>query len=164
MTAEEKELCKVDECENSPKPGRQGRCSMHYWRDYRASRRDELSANYKAWAKARGPRRRLMTPEQKLADRLWNAARRARGLDAAVYEITVRDIQRLERRQGGLCAYCHEKSQMTLHLEHVIPLVYGGSHSIGNIVLACEGCNKAKGVAFLTEWHRPRPKVWLQEF
>lgn len=85
MTKEE--TCVRDQCENPRKPGRQGRCSTHYWRDYRGSRREELDANYKAWAKARGPRRKLMTPEQKLADRLWNAARRARSLGARVYEI-----------------------------------------------------------------------------
>ncbi|WNO25928.1 HNH endonuclease [Microbacterium phage ASegato] len=156
--------CEREDCEKEPAPGRQGRCSTHYWRDYRASRRDELNANYKAWAAKRGPRRALMTPEQKLADRLWNAARRARRLGATVYEITPRDIQRLERRQGGKCAYCDKASAATLHLEHVVPLVYGGSHGVGNIVLACEDCNKAKGVAFLTEWHRPTPKgKWDQE-
>lgn len=156
--------CEREDCDKEPAPGRQGRCSTHYWRDYRASRREELDANYKAWAKRRGPRRALMTPEQKLTDRLWNAARRARRLDAKVYEISVRDVQRMHRRQDGRCAYCHERSAVTLHLEHVVPLVYGGSHSIGNLVLACEDCNKAKGVAFLTEWHRPQPKGrWNQE-
>lgn len=156
--------CVREGCEKERAAGRQGRCSTHYWRDYRASRREELDANYKAWAAKRGPRRALMTPEQKLADRLWNAARRARRLGAEVCEITVRDIQRLERRQGGRCAYCKNTSAVTLHLEHVIPLVYGGRHSVGNLVLACEDCNKAKGVAFLTEWHRPRPQGrWDQE-
>lgn len=150
------ETCVRDECEKPQAKGRQGRCSTHYWRDYRASRREELDANYKAWAKARGPRRKLMTREQRIADRLWNSARRATSLGATIYEFTVRDYLRLERRLQGKCAYCHQKSETQLHLEHITPLVLGGDHSIGNLTLACETCNKAKGILFLTEWRKPR--------
>lgn len=160
MAAKE-ETCRVDGCESAPKPGRQGRCSTHYWRDYRASRRDELNANYKAWAKKRGPRRKLMTPDQKLADRLWNAARRARSLGAEVLDVSVRDVRRLEHRLRNRCAYCDKKAEATLHLEHIIPLFQGGRHSIGNLTLACEDCNKAKGAQMLTEWRKPR---WGETF
>ena len=141
-----------DKCQKEAAPGRQGRCSTHYWRDYRASRREELSANYKAWAKRRGPRRALMTEDQKLASRLSDAAGRARGYGVAVYEITVRDYRRMERRQHGACAYCRKKSKHTLHMDHVFPLFLGGHHSIGNLVLACPDCNKLKAAMTLAQW------------
>lgn len=157
-------------CEKSPAPGRQGRCSTHYWRDYRASRRDELNANYKEWAKKRGPRRRLMTDDQKLACRLSDAARRARRNAVVVYEVTVRDFRRMERRQRGLCAYCEQRPKKPLHMDHIVPLFLGGHHAIGNLVLACEECNKLKAAMTLTQWRHakktgrypaiPRDKHW----
>jgi hypothetical protein len=50
-------------------------------------------------------------------------------------------------RAGGRCQYClmHESLQgATFHLEHVIPLCKGGSSDLGNLVLACPGCNLHK--------------------
>jgi hypothetical protein len=39
----------------------------------------------------------------------------------------------------------HESLQgATFHLEHVIPLCKGGSSDLGNLVLACPGCNLHK--------------------
>jgi len=143
-------------CTKEAAPGRQGRCSTHYWRDYRASRRDELNANYKAWAKKRGPRRALMTEDQKLAARLSDAAGRARSYGVEVLEFTVRDYRRMERRQRSMCAYCHKRSKSVLHLDHILPLFLGGRHSVGNLILACEDCNKLKAAMFLSQWQKAR--------
>lgn len=42
------------------------------------------------------------------------------------------------------CAYCQERFD-ELTRDHVIPLLKGGSHSIENIVPACQSCNSRKG-------------------
>lgn len=158
----EEEVCRVEGCESARKPGRQGRCSTHYWRDYRASRRDELNANYKAWAKKRGSRRKYMTDEQKLQERLRGAMYRARDMGVEVCEFTIRDFRRMEARQDGRCAYCRKKSKW-LQMDHVIPLIRGGRHSAGNLVLACADCNKSKSAMLPMRWRMYKEKGWLQE-
>jgi len=43
------------------------------------------------------------------------------------------------------CAYCNEFVSRELRtVDHVIPLVAGGSHSSSNIVMACRDCNSSK--------------------
>lgn len=153
-------MCIREGCEKEQAKGRQGRCSTCYWREYRASRRDELNANYKAWAKKRGSRWNRMDQTEKTQYRVWNAARRARRNGVEVLEFTLRDHSRLFRRQRGLCLYCGERKG-TLHMDHVIPLYLGGRHSVGNIVLACEDCNKLKGGMSLMQWRMTKEKGHL---
>lgn len=157
--------CEREDCGKEAAPGRQGRCSTHYWRDYRASRRDELSANYKAWAKKRGPRRQYMTEEQKLEHRLKGAMYRARDSGAEVFEFTTRDFRRLVARQQGKCAYCPKvpANPNWLQLDHVTPLLRGGRHSAGNLVLACADCNKSKSAMLISRWRMYKEKGWLPE-
>lgn len=64
--------------------------------------------------------------------------------------VTVAEWQKMLRRARGRCFYCAEKAPLTQ--EHVIPLVRGGRHAIGNIVPACEYCNKSKGRLLVSEW------------
>jgi hypothetical protein len=50
-------------------------------------------------------------------------------------------------RAAQRCQYCrmHETLQgATFHLEHVFPLCKGGRSDLGNLVLACPGCNLHK--------------------
>lgn len=50
-------------------------------------------------------------------------------------------------RAGGRCEYCqmHQSLQgATFHLEHIIPLILGGSSELGNLALACPSCNLHK--------------------
>jgi hypothetical protein len=51
-------------------------------------------------------------------------------------------------RASGRCQYClmHESLQgATFHIEHIIPLCRGGRSDLGNLALACPGCNLHKG-------------------
>lgn len=56
-------------------------------------------------------------------------------------------IQELFEKQDRKCALCKEElillSKLT-HLDHVIPLVKGGIHSIKNIQITCARCNLSK--------------------
>lgn len=86
-------------------------------------------------------------PERMRAIRL----RRRNRIKGSSYEFTERDWQRLLVRYRGCCAYCGERSG-DLQREHVVPLVRGGVHSVGNIVPACQACNYSKKDKLLTEW------------
>lgn len=50
-------------------------------------------------------------------------------------------------RAGGACEYCRllqDASGVTFHVEHIVPLVLGGSTVLSNLALSCPGCNLAK--------------------
>ena len=50
-------------------------------------------------------------------------------------------------RAGSRCQYClmHESLQgATFHIEHIVPKSQGGSSDLGNLALACPGCNLHK--------------------
>lgn len=61
------------------------------------------------------------------------------------------DWLRLVRRYDHRCAYCKVRPD-ALHMEHVVPLVRGGRHAIGNVLPACGRCNATKGSLLLVEW------------
>lgn len=55
--------------------------------------------------------------------------------------------QRVRRRAGNRCEYClcHQHYVLgRLQIDHVIPVVRGGSNSEDNLCLACELCNQYK--------------------
>lgn len=64
--------------------------------------------------------------------------------------VTAAEWDRVLRRARGCCSYCGQKSALTM--DHVIPLVRGGRHAIGNLAPACEYCNKSKGRLLVMEW------------
>jgi len=46
----------------------------------------------------------------------------------------------------GICHYCGKKfSAEQLTMDHVLPIVQGGSSTKSNVVAACKSCNAAKG-------------------
>lgn len=66
--------------------------------------------------------------------------------------VSVRDWLRLCRRHHYRCAYCGIKPATALEMDHVIPLIKGGRHAIGNILPACRRCNLSKNARYLIDW------------
>ena len=64
--------------------------------------------------------------------------------------VAERDWLRMKNRYEQRCAYCGDKAP--LHMDHVIPLVRGGRHAIGNVLPACKSCNSSKSARFISEW------------
>lgn len=52
-------------------------------------------------------------------------------------------------RQGRLCQYCDGAADT---IDHVVPLVRGGTNFEGNLVPACRRCNSSKAARVLVEW------------
>lgn len=86
-------------------------------------------------------------PERMRAIRL----RRKGRIRANSYRFTEEDWRRLVLRYRGACAYCGVRAH-DLQREHVIPLVRGGTHGVGNIVPACPACNYSKKDKLVMEW------------
>lgn len=80
--------------------------------------------------------------------RLSSQRRRAKLYQNGVYVISSKDLRRLK---NSPCFYCGEsKPRMTF--DHIIPIVKGGNHSIGNLLPACTPCNSSKNDKLLIEW------------
>jgi 5-methylcytosine-specific restriction endonuclease McrA len=58
------------------------------------------------------------------------------------------------RRDGTICRYCGLECGSGFDLDHVYPSSLGGKTTVGNLVVACRPCNRAKG-ARVGIWPRP---------
>lgn len=106
---------------------------------YQRTHRDLFRASVAAWHK-RNPG----------AAAQFKRARRARKRTNGIFVVTAKDWRRLCERYRNRCAYCGVEASLTE--DHVIPLVRGGRHSIGNLLPACISCNCSKRSSFLIEW------------
>lgn len=76
--------------------------------------------------------------------------RRVRAAENGNFRFNGADWLRVQRRFGFRCAYCSKRGPLTM--DHVVPIVRGGTHSEGNIVPACVSCNCHKQGRFVMEW------------
>lgn len=106
-----------------------------FHKNYRQSNRNNI-AEYKVIWRKRNPEKFKAGLDR----------RRARKNNAITYLVTDKDLRQIMKKP---CIYCGAKSE---HLEHIIPLVRGGTHGIGNLAGACAWCNLSKGSKFITEW------------
>jgi 5-methylcytosine-specific restriction endonuclease McrA len=81
--------------------------------------------------------------------------RRAREM-AAEGKHTATDVQRIYDAQKGRCAYCKKKVGDKYHVDHIIPLVLGGSNWPANLQIACQPCNNRKSSKDPIDFSRER--------
>ena len=48
------------------------------------------------------------------------------------------------KQQHNTCFYCTSAITMADHLDHLIPVYYGGDNKLRNLVAACRDCNMTK--------------------
>lgn len=70
-----------------------------------------------------------------------NAARRARKRNAPVNDFTAAQWRAMQEHYKYCCAYCGAYCQGKMTQDHIAPLSRGGSHTLSNIVPACQFCN-----------------------
>ncbi len=59
--------------------------------------------------------------------------------------VTKRTRFEILRRDNHTCQYCGAKApDVTLHIDHVMPVALGGDDKPGNLVTACKDCNSGK--------------------
>jgi 5-methylcytosine-specific restriction endonuclease McrA len=68
--------------------------------------------------------------------------------------ISQKQVKELLSFHSNECFYCHVnvKSGINLHLDHMIPLYKGGTHTIENLAPACNTCNLKKGKMTASEF------------
>ena len=57
---------------------------------------------------------------------------------------SVADIKWLYASQNGLCVVCRRKLGKGYHVDHIVPLVGGGTNDRRNLQILCEPCNRSK--------------------
>jgi 5-methylcytosine-specific restriction endonuclease McrA len=129
---------------------------------YRAIHRERLRIYVQQWRAANPDKTRILKQQWREANRKKVRAMSLQAIHrrrARLYNNggshTAEDIQRLYENQKGCCAYCGNilvKGKRKTHIDHVRPLVQGGSNSIENIAIACAKCNLSKGDRTPEEW------------
>jgi 5-methylcytosine-specific restriction enzyme A len=80
--------------------------------------------------------------------RAWRRRRRPSGLRRVPIPAAVR--RRVYARDGYTCVYCGRRgNKLRLTIDHVFPVVLGGTNDVANLVTACRSCNLAKGARLL---------------
>lgn len=61
--------------------------------------------------------------------------------------LTHRERAAVWEKTGGCCAYCGKQTNpfRDFTIDHVVPLVDGGSDTLDNLTCACSSCNLSKG-------------------
>jgi hypothetical protein len=115
--------------------------------------KDKVNAKSKKWRTAHpeqasqiGKNFRQNNPEN---GKLSAARYRARKYKNGVFYVSELEVKSLLKKP---CFYCFGVAE---HLDHVLPIVRGGRHSIGNLVQSCASCNLSKGSKTVMEW-----RVW----
>lgn len=108
-----------------------------------ALKREHGRAAY--WSDVEAARRRAQEQEHR---------RRARLMGNGVFAVSPRDRSRLLHQYRNSCAYCGLQFGPAKRLEwdHVVPVARGGSHGIGNLLPACQECNRSKSHRTVMEW------------
>lgn len=103
-----------------------------YSRRWRAAHREQVAEANRRWREAHSAQ---------VAE--YNRNRRARKRNAPGTH-TAADVCAQYERQRGKCWWCGEKTGDDYHVDHVIPLILGGSNGPENLVIACAHCNLSK--------------------
>lgn len=118
-----------------------------YWSDPEARRRSarQYAAEHRVEARERALRWRRENPERDSANARTKRARR-RGASGSH---TGDDIAFLLKQQKYKCAYCGTsiKKRDNRHVDHIMPLILGGSNDKSNLQMLCPSCNLSKKAA-----------------
>lgn len=107
---------------------------------------------YKAKAYQCTKRWRKNNPEKQIAlGRVYTTTRRAKKKLVHQGLLDSKLINKRLEEFNGQCAYCGNKSES---LDHFIPTSKGGCHTIGNILPACQSCNKSKAAKHVDVWYK----------
>jgi len=107
-------------------------------RKYRTANPDKVRAANRKWAKA--------NPE---VSQLKNARRRASKKESGIFRVAPKEIKGLLAQPCYLCGVAPSTT-----IDHIIPVIRGGRHSIGNLIGACKPCNSSKLNKYLVEYRQ----------
>jgi 5-methylcytosine-specific restriction endonuclease McrA len=122
----------------------------NYGKQYRKSHQDSISQYKKNWYRKRYDsdpefRRRFLAAVNR---------RRAARVSATInpQSITI-FIEGVKSKQFATCYYCKRRiSTKRIHIDHILALSKGGSHSVENLCVSCPECNWSKNDRLLKDF------------
>jgi 5-methylcytosine-specific restriction endonuclease McrA len=105
---------------------------------YRRANQKKVRQGYREYNTTK---RRALSPD-KAKEYHRNKTARRKGAEG---KVSAADERAQYTRQKGLCFWCGKVVGKTYHVDHVIPLIKGGTNHPTNIVIACPTCNCSKG-------------------
>ena len=149
-----------------------GRHDSAFFKVYYERDKSKRTAQAKAWAEAnpekikqikrdyitRNPQRRKESANAYGRSQKGGSARRNRRarVRAAEGTHTAEDIALLYQEQEGRCGYCGITLYDDYHVDHMIPIVRGGSNGPENLLVTCMLCNSSKCDKTPEEWEAVR--------
>ena len=73
-----------------------------------------------------------------------NTLNRIARLKGAQGKHSLQQIRELKSRQKNKCVACHADVSVKYHVDHIVPLIKGGTNDITNIQILCPTCNMSK--------------------
>ena len=150
------------------------RVQKRQWdREYSRKNAEQAKARAAAWYAANRERakesRRLCTQgpkrEEYLAQKLQSDHKRRALKRASSGSYTRADITRIFEEQNGQCATCKcvlvKQGTGKYHIDHVIPLIRGGSNGPENLQLLCPSCNLRKNQKTPEEWAKANGRLFI---
>ena len=104
---------------------------IEYQKKYRIEKKDIIKEKHKEYMKK---------DFAKISKRNSSHKRRELVRNGDVTTIQLKEL--IDRSKK--CYWCEKKIGKLYHIDHVIPLASGGSHTIDNIVISCPSCNLRK--------------------
>lgn len=116
----------------------------NWHREYVLSNHDRVRQVNRQWEINNKEKRNM---QARIHDAKRRAAKRNSNGSYTKYDV---DMQ--YKRQKGKCFWCNKKVLNNFHIDHVIPLLRGGSNDSSNIVISCPTCNMKKSCKLPHEW------------
>ena len=90
-------------------------------------------------------------------DKSYEANRNRRALArGAEGKHFIADIRSILENQNGRCKVCFVDVREGYHVDHIVPLIKGGSNWPNNLQILCPSCNTSKGARDYDEWMQNR--------
>lgn len=144
----------------------QKRKNPDYIRDLYQKNKVDVIARATDWNKkhaehfnAQQRKRYADNPEVRVKQRVFTDAYQDR-LRKAGGKIPIALKRELYEEQEHRCGYCGQTLYMSIkydcHIDHIIPLIRGGTNDKDNLVMCCKHCSASKGHKTLPEWFATR--------
>ncbi len=88
-----------------------------------------------------------------------NAHKRRERAMGAAGSFTKSDIKKIKNLQKNKCANCKKRLNSGYHIDHIMPLVLGGTSWPDNLQILCKRCNLSKGGKHPTKWAQEQGRL-----
>lgn len=79
-------------------------------------------------------------------------------------QIGKRVIRAMLASQGSMCAYCACDLGSEFHIDHIVPVSFGGTNNVSNLCISCARCNLTAGSFVFQDFYQKRDFILGKRF